>query len=717
MSEVAEPVTPRPRKRIRRQKNDMPPPPDLSEEQAEMLKVIVEEGKNGLVIARAGSGKSYMSLRVAEQFYEKHQERTLLLTYNTRLKLDTRRRIQELHLDGAIEAHSYHAAAGKFFAGKDYQGSADNELIQFACARPPNQKLVFGLLIIDEAQDMNPLYARFVQHILKHCEKPPLMMLVGDPFQRIFGFNGATCDYMVEPQKFFAEHLRCEEFVTRHLTISWRITHEMAQFINTHLNPCSLQYSAEPKWWAEHGEQITAWWGPGIHANPHRAPAPGSVEQRRGKFANKGVMKLTQKMFAEFGNDEVALLSFSLKSERSPLRVLVKEMGKNQHENWILLMGTGLDASDDMMRGKRVASTIHRFKGLERRGILVVGLDAFFEGRFPDPLPLYNLFYVACTRAKDKLIVMITNKDYATMRCAPLKRQPDRKNELLLRQLTEYVPFDEWLGTQEHLFTLTEIQVSGLVAKEVDSSITHVKGRQPGTTENLKPFLAEAIKYRLRLNRHGTLPVLPAVNSREVDASLVEFMQMAQSDREPHSWTWAELVELAVAVDALETRYLTNWRQIHDYEQITPTAFLDTCVANCEALIQSLGPDAHWEFSRPVMAYFKAPWFKKEYIDVLTDKVDVVVNGEHIMQLVVANELDVETLLYAKLMQCMAPGTQHAYVMLMNQGRLVRIDLKPTALVEDVPIEYELLNRCIRRKLHKPPPTEKTLKADAKFFK
>lgn len=159
---------------------------------------------------------------------------------------------------------------------------ADNSLIHAALSCPPKTELDFGMVVIDEAQDMNGLYAKFIKHVLSHMKERPVMVLVGDPFQRIFGFNGASCDFLVNPEKHFGELCRSPRFVTRHLTICWRITHEMAGFINSHLNPCNLQHAIKGQWWSRNGPKIRAWWGSGIKANPQKPPAPDSLQILRG---------------------------------------------------------------------------------------------------------------------------------------------------------------------------------------------------------------------------------------------------------------------------------------------------------------------------------------------------------------------------------------------------------------------------------------------------
>ncbi len=194
----------------------------LSDEQEEIAKCVLDLN-NVQVISKAGSGKTTTSIEIASRFFDTYQRRTLILTYNTRLKLETRERIAQMNLGVAMECHSYHAAACKFFSPSDFEPQEiDNGLLYNAIRRPARRPMDFGLLIIDEAQDMNDLYAKFVIHMLKNFSVPPVLMMLGDPFQRIFGFNGADCDYLLQPQKYFSNYIHPAPFLTRHMTICWR---------------------------------------------------------------------------------------------------------------------------------------------------------------------------------------------------------------------------------------------------------------------------------------------------------------------------------------------------------------------------------------------------------------------------------------------------------------------------------------------------------------
>lgn len=713
-------TTPKRRRRALPQKG---PRLTLSEEQDEVVSQVVDE-HNVLCLAKAGSGKSTLALHAAYRFERRHGERSLMITYNTKLKNETRDRINKEGLKDCVECHSYHAMAYKFFA-RDYEHGADDGLIRYALDKEPLQPLDFGLLIIDEAQDMNDLYARFIQHILKHMDPKPVMLIVGDPFQRIFGFNGASTDYLTRPSHYFGDWSRSKPFRTRHLSICWRITHEMADYINESLNPCNLEHSY-PEWWKENGARVTAWWGKGIRAAPQRAPAPDSVEIVRG-WGSRHAINQCKVMFRDYGNDEVALISYSLKNSRSPIYALVDKLGRKESENWLILAGNGSGVSKETVQGKRVASTVHRFKGLERKGILVCGVDAFIEKvMYQNPLDHFNVWYVACTRAKEKLIINITGSDYATIRCSPSRKDAHFRTECSLEKLVEYVPFDETLSVHENVFRTQEVFNRGTpVVLEKNECL--VPGREEGTMEDLQPFLERAISFRLMMGIHGTVQALPPIfQTGAFDKDMMDFLK---AFNQKSTVGWPELVKYAIAYETYKTKYKHYWRQLKDFDQFTVSLKqkLEKAYENALdllyqwALKQGKVPDVQdltsrkaalkplLEFESPILTPFKTSWWVDTFHPGLPGALDVVFDGKQVIGLSCASALEHEKCLQTQLGQSVleirvqqGDERRHPLLLLACQGVMTEIHLSLKPAIPSVPLNFELLQRAARRKLHLP---------------
>lgn len=707
----------------KRPKREEPKGTILSLEQVDVIRDILEQ-KNVLVISKAGCGKTSTSLQAAFQYYQKYQERALLITYNARLKLETRARIKQMNMEHVIEAHSYHAAASKFFVPIQEGKSADNALIHEAINVPlPQQPIDFGLVILDEAQDMNTLYADFVKHILRLNTKKATMLIVGDPFQRIFGFNGSSCDFMTQPEQHFGSLCRNAVFHTHHLTICWRITHEMAKFINAHLNPCSLVHCAAPDWWEKNGKRIEAWWGTGIRANPGRTAAPDSIRIVHG-WGSREIIHETKQLFQLFGNDEVALLAFSLKGERSPIRAIVDKLGKHSHENWVVLSGT-TDSSDDILTGKRLASTIHRMKGLERRGIVVCGMDAFVEKIYgKEPLDHFNLFYVACTRAKDRLIINSTGTDYATIRCAPIS-STKCKQSCKLDDLVKYVPFDDTLSVSEHLFSARIEMSSPEHALTLDRQSCIVQGRVTGTIEDLTQFMSQAILFRLMLILQKSLfKITFDTGNDSFDRDMMEFIHdfYRRVESDPTNINWPTLVKYSVAYQTFKTKFKHLWRQLTDYDVFTPSALLEKCTNNAMNILTKMAEnvgkrvDEVVQFEIPIALPFYAPWFLEAFIGQVYGSIPILFNKDTVVGIECSNIVHVERGLEVSLESSVLSLLKQTHIktvmILTNTAQLVRVDLKLNPSHEKVPLQYELLHRSIRRKMQLPPANGKELLYD-----
>jgi len=707
----------------------------LSKEQKNVVDLVCKK-ENVLVISKAGCGKTSVSLAAAQKFYELHNSRTLLITYNSRLKTETRNRIKLMKLDHMIEAGSYHSYAYRYFANT-HTGGPDDSLIHASIQVQATEDLNFGLIIIDEAQDMCQLYYDFLMHLLKHMISKPVMLIVGDPMQSLYKFNGATLAFLSEPEKHFGALLNTSKFLTRHLSISFRISHEMASFINTNLNPNNLQYSVDESWWHENKERISAWWGRGIFADPRRKPDPNSVKIIRG-WGAKDAIVAAKKLFSNYGNDNVALLSFSLKGTKSPIHTIVDKLGKADSENWVVLDGKQ-SGGDDVIRGKRVASTVHRMKGLEFDGILFCGLDSFIEKLYQDdPLGAFNINYVACTRAKKQLIVNIAGTDYATIRCSPLLNTTTARQCCQVSQLIEYVPFDEILSVPENLFTAKVIVNHSSRALKIPPQAFLVPGRCSGTVEDLTPFLSRAISFRLMLLTHQELHSIDTetyADDKHFDRDMLDFINEIYLTP-PLEITWTNLLKYAVAYETIKSRYTHLWRQLSQYDPSNTeiSDILEKCTENAmfmlweyavsKNLVQRTDNRANGlkkllQFESAVSFPLFLKWFTKSYTGQLSGTVDILFNDNTIMGIECADsisgEVGMELELYSamKRLQDLESKDPHETVMILtNTAQLVNVKLKIQPIHEKVPADYEFIHRVVRRKMQLKPATPTELLKD-----
>jgi len=107
-----------------------------------------------------------------------------------------------------------------------------------------------------------------------------------------------------------------------------------------------------------------------------------------------------------YTNDDIAILAYSINNPKTPVNVIanfLSSKGKFIYKP----MDDYSDISDDnLLKNKIVVSTIHQFKGRERKLVIVVGFDNGFYMSNPDASKIEcpNLLYVAATRARERVI-------------------------------------------------------------------------------------------------------------------------------------------------------------------------------------------------------------------------------------------------------------------------------------------------------------------------
>ena len=197
--------------------------PNISSEQNDIIKQI-ELNNNVVIDSVAGSGKTTCNLHIAKYF---NNMNILLLTYNSKLKLETREKVQALNIDN-IEVHSYHSFCVKYYDKYCFTDTIINNIIRNK--QSPIKNFAYDLIVLDEAQDMTCLYYELVCKIYKDNNNNVKICIFGDKKQSIFDFNKADSRYITFANQLF--NFNNYTWVKCNLSISFRITHEMSLFIN-----------------------------------------------------------------------------------------------------------------------------------------------------------------------------------------------------------------------------------------------------------------------------------------------------------------------------------------------------------------------------------------------------------------------------------------------------------------------------------------------------
>eukprot|EP00547_Thalassionema_nitzschioides_P011158 CAMPEP_0194263180 /NCGR_PEP_ID=MMETSP0158-20130606/46923_1 /TAXON_ID=33649 /ORGANISM="Thalassionema nitzschioides, Strain L26-B" /LENGTH=1016 /DNA_ID=CAMNT_0039003359 /DNA_START=275 /DNA_END=3325 /DNA_ORIENTATION=+ len=415
--------------------SQLPPP---SPEQQQIIHEIAS-GKCCTVKACAGSGKTTTMLQIANHvtsLKDNCNRRVVILTYNRSLSDECKQRIKRCNLLQKVWCYTIHGLITKV-SGKICND--DSKLIQivkqwdqlFGEVGPETQirnniqrqrtnegmrrineqnLLDFDLLMLDEAQDLRPSFYKALCHIIRmnknydKSARPPLQMcMVGDTKQMLYDFatygdDRACAKYMVHPRKYFGEFTESREWVECQLSVSYRLTPNIAQFVN-------------------------ASWGTNIQGGNTtsenlpveyicRYPFPSNKSRDDIDYTYLQTHILSDAI-DEYGAENVMFLAQSVKNEKCPIRVhvnsLMKERdtkGRRKYNFHIKESIRGFEGGADIQNKVRVW-TFCGSKGCEADCVVVFGFDTMDINRIVS----LNQMCVALSRARKRLIV-IHGKSY-----------------------------------------------------------------------------------------------------------------------------------------------------------------------------------------------------------------------------------------------------------------------------------------------------------------
>lgn len=359
------------------------PPPSV--EQAEIVAAVVAGDCNVRVNAVAGSGKTSTVLHCAARL---SGVSCLLLTYNKRLKSETREKAEALDLPH-LTVHNYHAAVIALYGGSGLDDTGMRRVVEQDLA--PIVCFAFERIFVDEVQDMKPLHHAFLCKLLRDNAAPACpLLLLGDEKQELYGYTGADARFLTQAHRAMpASPLRWRALS---LQTSYRLTPCMATF----LNHCVFGF---PKLLTVPGRRIGSpvqYWQ-GNNYNIVKDVADDLATRIRAKTLQAS---------------DIFVLAPSVKSgnvqNQAPVNELINRLVK---EHGVPCFAAGEDTgslTDDIIAGKVVCSSFHQAKGLERKVVVVLSFSETFYWLFKDDprAEVPNLLYVAATRAMEQLILV-----------------------------------------------------------------------------------------------------------------------------------------------------------------------------------------------------------------------------------------------------------------------------------------------------------------------
>lgn len=660
----------------------------LSDEQQGIISSILDM-KNIAVNACAGSGKTTLSIEAARHFYKKYNLPSCILTYNANLKEETRTRITN---DPYITVHSYHSMAMDYFYTSK-QRMQDYHLVNLLHDKTrPTKPINFGLFIIDEMQDCTELYYHFICYILHHNEcKNHVLLMVGDVFQKINRYKGATDKYLLNPTLYFYPHYTVRPFEPHcRLSISWRITPKMADFINQHVNPHLFFQHYGHCFTEHHKQQLLEIWGDGIHASPYKDMNDDDVCISE---SNDDFIRHFNQVRKTCAPKQMAVIAYSM-ARKSPAAYMC-----NKHTNipWYRNSNSARESEIKIqdIQYQYLLTTIHSFKGCERDYIFLYALNEFTEAstfRKPNYHPShhidhFNLMYVACTRARQKIFICnVPNsqyKKYCVFR--PIPTTPITKPKVIVKevntsvtQLTDHVYYNPFTDDM-NFYKLTKISLpfTDIYNASMQSYITNVTDRLEYRSvlpiANLLGVMAEhyskiimnipAVKQQIYEQDKAFKPILNEYNSWPIILNHMTFEQL---------WKYT------LVHDMLEHGFYNNWYQLPCPSRV----FMEQCAWNIKKIldyIQSEYPNSVYDFQCRVsyQDMFIYIGGKMDYILDIGDNQVIIIELKITNQIQLQHCIQLQT--YKSMYQLSHPKkkVKHTFLLLGNLADLYEMTLLP----------------------------------------
>ena len=355
----------------------------MSEEQRKVLDYI-RSGKNVVVDACAGSGKSTTILSIAKELTGKKIRQ---FTYNSQLRFDVKENIKKMKLQN-LEVHTYHSFAVKYYSDVAHTDTGIRQILREDTS-PRNPIPLVDIVVLDESQDMTLLYFELVVKMANNmCHKKNhsfQLLVLGDYMQGLYEFKGADIRFLTQSQTIWKTlpYLETKCFEHCELKTSYRITNQMASFVNNDML----------------GENRLVACREGVPV----------VYVRRPKSQIENIVVYQIKRLLDEGEcpSDIFVLGNSVKGTNSHIRHMENVLTDAGIPCYVPMIES--DAMDDrVINGKVVFSTFHTVKGRQRKYVFIVGFDQgyFYNARNLDTFVCPNTLYVGGTRATHGLYLL-----------------------------------------------------------------------------------------------------------------------------------------------------------------------------------------------------------------------------------------------------------------------------------------------------------------------
>lgn len=446
-----------------------------SEEQQYVIEAI-EEQKNAIVDACAGSGKSTTVLSCAKVL---PSLKFIQITFNKMLQEEVKQSIDKIKLQN-IDVFTFHGLAVKY-----YDSSCHNDMGIRRVLRentPPRVSIpIFNVMVLDETQDMTKVYYDLVWKFLLDMGKPVQFLILGDEKQALYEFKGSDTRFLTLGAQCWKSfpNLISNSFDTYSLRTSYRITDQMRDFVNH----------------AMLGEQRIHSCKPGLPVVYFKYSI-----YKFGAILHSRIQTLIMREKAKY--DDFFILLRSIKSSNLIVQLMENYLVQHGVPCFIPNNEEKDELDSRVIRNKVVFSTFHASKGRQRPYVFVLGFDDSHFTYFntdKDPSICPNEFYVACTRAT-KMLFLMESKDRNAFKMPFLRLS---HNEMMQ---TPYISF-QGIPCGKKPITEETDKIDDLRRKMTPTEMT--KFLPETTLDILSPLVDEILISVNSFNEYDVIPIVP----------------------------------------------------------------------------------------------------------------------------------------------------------------------------------------------------------------
>jgi len=327
------------------------------------------------VDAVAGSGKTTVCIFIAKRNKNKS---ILQITYNKHLKNEVRNKVKNSNVSN-LEINTYHSLGVKFY---DDTARTDDGIIKIIENNIQPKKIInYDIVVIDEAQDMTPIYYEFINKFIKDMKlEKCILLLMGDRYQSVYQFKKADPRFLTLSKNIWRDNIKLLP-----LQQSYRVTKQIAYFVNNIM----LGYNR-------------------IYSDKDGVPV---VYLRCNRFASHykvaGIINNLINV-KKYKPDDIFIIAPTIKSSDNPIKKLENELVKKNIPVYYSRQEEE-SLNEEIISGKVIFTTFHQAKGRERKVVIVYGFDASYFTYFGKDKNIEECpeeLYVAVTRASERLYVL-----------------------------------------------------------------------------------------------------------------------------------------------------------------------------------------------------------------------------------------------------------------------------------------------------------------------